>query len=105
MTKQTKHFIEISDIVGVHFECRNCHATVSLERSGEIRVTSLRICPNCQEPWALSPQGSSIELAIKEFIDRVKEFEAVLQRRDEFMNGRGFALSLEIKPEAVRPEE
>jgi hypothetical protein len=105
MTSQTKHFIDLSDIVALRFECRRCHATVSLERSGEITVSSLRICPNCREPWAQRPEGSTIEVTIAKFIEQIKEFEEILRRRDELMIGGGFSLSLEIKSDAVSPAE
>jgi len=102
MTAQTKAFIEISDIVGLQFECRHCHSTITLKCSGkEVRVTGLRSCPNCLEPWAQLSDGGTIELNIKTFIDQVKEFQELLRRRDEFTPGRGFSLLLEVKSDAV----
>ena len=105
MTSQTKHFIELSDIVALRFECKHCHATVSLPISADIKVESLRICPNCNEPWARLPEGSTIELAIKKFIDDFKNFEDLLRRRSEFLPESGFLLCIEIKSDAAQPTD
>jgi hypothetical protein len=100
MTSQTKYFIDVSDIIALRFECKHCHATTSLPISSDIRIESLRACPNCNEPWARMNE-SSIEIAIKKFVDNFKEFEAVLRRRNEFAPDRGFILSVEIRAVAV----
>ena len=31
MTNQTRHFIEISDIIGVEFKCRKCGVSLLIE--------------------------------------------------------------------------
>ena len=105
MTRQTKHFIDLSDIVALRFECKHCRATISLPISSAIRIDSLRACANCNEPWAKLHQGASMEIAIKNFVDTLKDFESVLRGRNEFSPEGGFLLSVEIKSDACEGAE
>ena len=101
MTSQTKHYIELSDIVGLRGSCLHCGATVSLPLTA-MRLDGLRSCHNCNEPWAMIA-GSSIESTIKTFIDGFSKLEAAIGRVNEITtpSGGGFSLVLEIKPEAA----
>jgi hypothetical protein len=96
MTSQTKHFIELSDIVGLHCECKQgtCKTALSIPVS-DVEGRELRVCPRCKEPWAQFIE-SSYEPIIVEFIQKLKRLkEARL----------GCTLTLEIKAEAMPESE
>ena len=99
MTSQLKKFIELQDMVGVHFECRRCHATLTLSLSADASNRSFVACPNCQESWARTLDGASIELTIQEFLNGFKKLSDALSRWNEHKKNGGFFLSLELCPE------
>jgi hypothetical protein len=54
MTRQTKRFIELGDILGLRFECssKECRANLWLPLVSEInRGHPLKKCPSCGQPW------------------------------------------------------
>jgi len=51
------------------------------------------------------PEGSTIELAIKKFIDDFRAFEDILRHRSEFLPEKGFLLCVEIKSDAAQPTD
>lgn len=93
MTKQTKHYIELSDIKALRFECIHCKASLSLSLNDAIDVRKLRSCPNCNEPWAAIPNSSSVEQVIDEFIRRSREMNQLLSGDSKFP--KGFTMVLE----------
>ncbi len=78
MTSQTKHFIELPDVVALQFECERCGGTVSLSLAKDMRLQMLRVCPNCDRPWMQLPSGSTAELALKDFIAATKTLSDLL---------------------------
>jgi hypothetical protein len=78
MTSQTKHFIELPDVVAVQLACRRCGAAVCLSLAKEIRLETFRICPNCSEPWLALPGGSTVELTVKEFITALRTLACLI---------------------------
>jgi hypothetical protein len=60
-----------------------------LHQVQKVQRQRLYVCLNCQEPWARLPQGSTTETSIKDFAEALGKFSDVLQRRDEFTEGRG----------------
>jgi hypothetical protein len=50
MTFETKCFVTLDDIVGLHIECKKCHLklTIGLDDAAKQR---LRLCPGCNELW------------------------------------------------------
>ncbi len=106
MTSQTKHYIEISDVVAVRGECSRCGATVSIPITVRpLRLEGLRNCPSCNEPWA-QYGTSSIESMIQKFVEQFIELQDTLKRLRDLVidhQGRSFLLTLEIKGEAVAP--
>ena len=102
MTIQTKHFIDLSDIVALRLVCKYCDASLSVPLSDEKLKTDnmknlfLSECPSCGRNWA-EAGGSTNEPLIT-------RFTAALNRlRDTFEAAShiGMTLVLEIKPEAV----
>ena len=98
MTSQTKQYIEFSDIVALHGQCKRCGATVSLPLAAKLlRTEGLSRCPNCNEAWAEIFESNSILPSINEFIEHFKQIQNILARRRELSKDGGFILMLEIK--------
>lgn len=104
MTSQTKHFIELSDIVGIQLECKNPNCGVSLLVSGE-SVTSLSDrhnmtlakCPSCGGNWTVDSGKNPVQMG---FDTEIKDFLRMLERVRGFGEKLGCQLRFEIK-EAV----
>jgi uncharacterized radical SAM superfamily protein len=103
MTSQTKKFIELSDIVGMRFECNNqeCRAIFLLPMlDGINRCHPLKKCPNCAKGWAVLATDGGVEVGyeatIKQFVDAVKEMQ-----KAKF----GFSFMLELKEEPKTHEK
>ena len=111
MTIQTKHFIELSDILSIRLECLNprCRAAISLalSKDGEFELAKVRVCPNCSRPWLLIPGGSTIEPTVKTCIDSIRVTIGAIDAWKEQMTAcgfPGFSLALEIKSEILQAE-
>jgi hypothetical protein len=101
MTVQTKQYIEVSDISAVRFECKTCHATLTLQLAEVFKTSALATCPNCNAWWAALAQGQTIEPTINTFVDAFRNLVDVLKRKKEISGGKdGFSFSLEIRREA-----
>ncbi len=105
MTSQTKHYVDLSDIVAVRGECCRCRATISIPTSASpLRLEGLRHCPSCNEPWA-QVGASSIESTIQKFVDQFNELQQAVKRVRGITiskEGGGFMLTLEVKDEAAK---
>jgi hypothetical protein len=91
MTAQTRHYIEVSDILALRCECRKCHAVLTLPLAKDVGKHLSR-CPCCKEGWT-QLDHSTYEILVSEFAAKV---ETLAARLPDF----GLLLSLEIKPEA-----
>jgi hypothetical protein len=99
MTAQAKKFIELSDVLALHFVCKECGATMSISpreyQGRKKKEGSLQKCPLCGSGWALVG-NSSCEPQIAKFVD------ALLDLTQTTNGGQGslpvgFALHLEVK--------
>jgi hypothetical protein len=77
MTGQTKHFIEVTDIIALRLLCKECHAELSVPIDKNIRVKSLRACPNCNAPWTWREE-SSIEPIVQKVVDAINGLGAAI---------------------------
>lgn len=95
MTRQTKRFIELSDVLGLHFQCMRCGTALLIPLSKEIYVNNLSACPNCEKQWIKRLEGGNLEPLISECIERFKALNKALT------GGLydGFSLTLEVKSE------
>ena len=90
MTSQTKKYIELSDILALHCECRqgDCRTSLTIpikDAAGRV----LAKCPKCGEPWVRFLEHS-YEVLIDELLEKMKRLnEATL----------GCALALEVREE------
>jgi len=95
VTSQTKHYIELSDILTLRFDCKNPKCGASLTASvRDFRQNALNYCPLCKEGWALI-NGTTCEAAIGDFIDAFRKLERMLGSSRDFP--AGFNLRIEIK--------
>jgi hypothetical protein len=99
MTTQTKRFIELSDILALRFECKECHSELLVSSLQDIskreELGKLNNCPVCRKPWA-SISGSTCELTIAEFLTALNKLRGLIgTHRDAFP--AGFVLTVEIK--------
>jgi hypothetical protein len=101
MTTQTKKFIELADMLALHFSCKNCDATLTVSIDREFGKKEefglLNTCPVCKNPWA-SVNGSSCEASIKEFVDAFRKLSLTLGPQAGAFPA-GFSLTLEVKAE------
>jgi hypothetical protein len=88
MTTQTRKFIELADILGMRFDCKKCHASLSLPPENSPRPP--RDCPNCGSNWTEMPDGNDHKDDFKVLVDAI----AAVSRLH-----LGCAFTLEIKPE------
>lgn len=53
MVIQTKHFAELSDLVGLQCTCghKDCNAVLTTSLSKDAIAGTLGACPSCQKPW------------------------------------------------------
>jgi hypothetical protein len=72
MTTETRVFIELSDIVGIEFECPKCATKIlySLSKSYDRLAEK---CPNCFEPWFEEPNRRISDPTTSELIRRTVE--------------------------------
>jgi len=94
MTSQTKHYIELVDILALRFECADCKTSVSFLMSESIDLRKLGVCPNCGQWWANIPLESTIAPDIQSFIESAKRLMRILGPDSEF--SKRFSLTLEI---------
>jgi len=76
MTTQTKRFIELSDLLGLRFECKECHASLFLPLSKVLIASRLRSCPHCNHPWLAvmnGQSGTSVYGDVSEVVDAVRK--------------------------------
>jgi hypothetical protein len=105
MMVQTKHFIELSDIVALRFACKFCDVTMSLSlsneklKSGETQMDHFwDKCPNCHRDW-LDINGAEYQQILTRATGSLNRLKELLY--SETAAKLGVSFLLEIKPEAV----
>lgn len=100
MTRQTKIYIAVSDLLAVRFECNHCGGSISVPMGKEVRVEKLQACPNCNEPWTAFGEGRSrrvIDEEIRGFVTSVQALDGLFRSLGEL----GFALSIEVPASVI----
>jgi hypothetical protein len=92
--KADETYIELSDFIGLRFECSSCKASLSIPFGSSIDVKKLRFCPNCNEPWTTISGGSSVEPKIADFIECFKQMKKILS--GDFGFPKFFSMTFEI---------
>jgi Zn ribbon nucleic-acid-binding protein len=96
MTLQTKRFIELSDILSLRFECRNCGATLTIDTRKNFSVPP-RECVNCKNDlWGF--EDATVDQAIRKLAEDLK----LMQRIVDEKNRVAFGFSFEIKEDTTK---
>jgi hypothetical protein len=99
MTSKTQTFIDLDDITGLHVECLNCHAALTIPLSSVDREPP-RQCPNCKQRWGTA----EIVQPTQGFLRAFTQTLAALEQETAASNNVGFSLTLEISPDSLRKE-
>ncbi|MDE2103736.1 MAG: hypothetical protein KGL39_41245 [Patescibacteria group bacterium] len=105
MTMRAQHYIEVSDILAIRLECKNCGASVSFPIAKDLRFEALNACPNCSAPWLGFPASSTITPAVSDFAAAIAKTASVLKEWDNTLatvHQKGFAFSLEVSQPDVK---
>jgi hypothetical protein len=93
MTFEKKCFIEIGDVLAVHFECAKCHAATVVPIHGGITEQAQSLvsgsCRFCRTPWGFLPNTPEHQLLI--------EFTSSLEQLAAHLKGRNLKLRLEVE--------
>jgi len=99
MTSQTRHYIDLADVLGLQFVCKGCGTSVDvrLEKLAQLPTN----CPNCPRLWMAKPRGGDMQdrgadfhLLLTDFLARFQSIRAVMN--SEVGPIRDFCLTLEI---------
>jgi hypothetical protein len=91
MTAQTKHYIELSDILALRCVCKACETSLVMAFDSNM-ADSLKKCPKCRKGWT-TLENTSRDEDIDAFVN------AAIRLRDS-LDAMGFDLSLEIKSQS-----
>jgi hypothetical protein len=97
MTSETKHFIQLSDIVALCFTCKHCGISLHLGLD-KFQPGVLHNCPNCHRDWAAVRMdtpgiGRNYESNFSQFVGAIHDLEKLTGDTSPV----GFGVSLEIK--------
>jgi len=78
MTTQTKHFVDLPDIMAVRLECKNCQSSflVSLRRASKLPYA----CVNCGDALWDDPDSLALK-AIENFIAIMKKIGPLMEKQ------------------------
>jgi hypothetical protein len=65
MTSQTKHYIEIKDLLTLRCDCKNCETSLSLALN-DSATKSLGCCPSCNKDWAQGQNQKEISVFVRQ---------------------------------------
>ena len=77
MTNETLTFIELDDLIGLRFECGNCHEKTAVRLSSTSKMIDYVHgfkCPHCQESWFQGDQDLRLK-TVARFIAALKELK------------------------------
>jgi len=95
MTSQTKQYIELSDLVALRFECKNCKTAVLIPLGQAFDLNKLRDCPACGRDFISSSTSASIDQEIRTFVSAWAGLKRAFPPDGKFVSE--LALALEIK--------
>jgi hypothetical protein len=105
MTSETKHFIELSDVIALRLKCRHCNAELHVTLDELPRTDgALSICPNCKRPWATIHHNEFVphdyQKELVGFMDVLLETKTIVANKN-----LGFTLTLGINNEQYAKEK
>jgi hypothetical protein len=96
MTTQTQQFIELSDLIALRCECKNCRTVVLVPIPTGTLDGALSKCPKCKQAWAKLDTGESHEPDIDRFLGSLRHVSQIKM---------GCSLRLEVTPATVSREK
>lgn len=88
MTKETRHFIELSDILSFQFRCKKCEATISRPLA-DFHGNPLDVCQNCSKDWVEPKEVDKTTQSITDFVQSIRDVKRIIERKQ-------FTLQIEI---------
>jgi len=79
MTSDTLTFIEVSDILALHFECKSCKATVSRPIAELLRLPPS--CGNCNADW-MGLNDSLTKQTLEQFAHLLGRLAVIAEKKD-----------------------
>ncbi len=101
MTKRNRISIDLSDLIGLNFECSKCGTSVTVPIAS-LDVRMIEQCPNCKQGW-----GAQIHKALSPTPNHVRSVVDGLQALKQATsdkNAAGFTLTLEVAPSVTAPD-
>jgi len=100
MTSRTRHYIDLEDLLGLRFECKNCSTSIDV---GVSHLAGLPLkCPNCDQSWMVQPRGDLPGTPAYSLItDFVSTYKAMTKAIEGEFAASKFSLSLEITAPAI----
>jgi hypothetical protein len=89
MTNETRVFVEISDLLGVEFECGHCHARFLYDLN-EVVTRIIATCPNCGEMFYDGQKASGFQ-----------DFFALLRGMRHLTDGSKMKLRIQVNAPSV----
>jgi hypothetical protein len=99
MTSQTKHYIELGDIIGLCLTCRTCGCSVQIETESDqgtinnllaANNTVLAKCPTCGSSWTETSRNHTWDSEVKSLLRQMRDLRKI---EASF----GCAISLQVK--------
>lgn len=84
MTSQTRHYIELSDILALRFECRNCKTSVTFSLGQNFDLKKVSDCPSCKNTWVSDGYETSIQHEIEAVIKSISRLSGILGPEGKF---------------------
>jgi hypothetical protein len=88
MTRQTKQFIEVADILAFRLECKHCGTSllVSLKKVGSLPLA----CANCNSDWFNDPDNLGRAV--------IGQVMGMLKKLNGLLENQGVKFSIEVTP-------
>jgi hypothetical protein len=68
MTSELRTLIDLTDVLGLEFECSHCHGTVLQPLHGDSSRKKLYHCPICGDPWYPTERSTDAADTVAAFI-------------------------------------
>jgi DNA replicative helicase MCM subunit Mcm2 (Cdc46/Mcm family) len=91
VTTQTKQYIELSDLLALRYECKECQTSVTVPIKG-FDTVPVTHCPKCRKGWTIVDNTS--------YKEDIEYFVTSAVRLKDVLRAMGFNLSIEVKQQS-----
>jgi hypothetical protein len=81
MTSELRTLVEFKDVLGIEFDCPDCHAKVLHPLGGDSPVKKIHHCPVCGRNWYLTERHTDAPDTVAAFIET---FKSLANHKDIF---------------------